>query len=80
VASILDYVVQPLWVVDQAGLIRFANPSALATLGYDAASDLLGKPRHQTIHQKRPDGTAFPAEQCPLALPSTSGQTVHSED
>jgi PAS domain S-box-containing protein len=80
VASILNYVVQPLWVVDQAGLIRFANPSALATLGYDAASDLLGKPRHQTIHYKRPDGTAFPAEQCPLVLPNTSGQTVHSED
>ena len=79
-ASILDYVVQPLWVVDHAGLIRFANPPALATLGYDAASDLLGKPRHRTIHYKRLDGTAFPAEQCPLVLPSTSGQTVHSED
>lgn len=79
-ASLLDYVVQPVWVVDQAGLIRFANRSALATLGYDAASDLLGKPRHQTIHYKRQDGTAFPAEQCPLALPPTSGQTVHGQD
>jgi PAS domain S-box-containing protein len=80
VASILDCVVQPLWVVDQAGLIRFANPSALATLGYDAASDLLGRPKHQTIHYKRSDGTAFPAEQCPLVLPRTSGQAVHGED
>jgi PAS domain S-box-containing protein len=79
-ASILDYVVQPVWVVDQAGLIRFANRSALATLGYDAASDLLGKPRHEMFHYKRQDGTAFPAERCPLVPPRTSGQTVHGED
>ena len=80
VASILDCVVQPVWVVDQAGLIRFANPSALATLGYDAASDLLGKPRHQTIHYKRRDGTVFPAEQCPMVPQRPSGQMVHGED
>ena len=80
VASILDCVVQPVWVVDQAGLIRFANPSALAALGYDQASDLLGKPSHDTIHYKRPDGTAFPVEECPMLLPRTTGQTVHAED
>jgi PAS domain-containing protein len=60
VASILDCVVQPVLVVDPSGLIRFANPSALAALGYDQACDLLGKPSHDTIHHKRPDGTAFP--------------------
>jgi hypothetical protein len=32
VASILDCVVQPVWVVDQAGLIRLANPSAIGAL------------------------------------------------
>jgi PAS domain S-box-containing protein len=67
-------------VVDQAGLIRFANPSALAAFGYDGVSDLLGKPSHQTIHYKRPDGTAFPAEECAMLLPRTTGQTVHAED
>jgi PAS domain S-box-containing protein len=68
-----------LWVVDQTGLIRFVNASALATLGYDAASDLLGKPRHQTIHYKRQDGTAFPAGQCPMVAPP-SGPMVQGED
>ena len=80
VASILDCVVQPVWVVDQAGMIRFANPSAVAALGYADVSDLLGKPSHQTIHYKRPDGTAFPAEECPMLLPRATGQTVHAED
>ncbi len=79
-ASILDCVVQPVLVVDQSGLIRFANPSALAALGYEQASDLLGKPSHDTIHYKRPDGTVFPVEECPMLLPRTTGQTVHAED
>ncbi len=79
-ASILERVVQPVWVVDQAGLIRFANPSALAALGYENVSDLLGKPAHQTVHGKRPDGAALPVEECTMLLPGTTGQTVHSED
>jgi PAS domain S-box-containing protein len=79
-ASILDCVVQPLWVVDQAGLIQFVNAAALATLGYDAASDLVGKPRHQTIHYKYQHGPAFPVEQCPMVPPRPSGQMTHGED
>jgi PAS domain S-box-containing protein len=67
-------------VADHEGLIRFANPSAVATLGYDHASELLGKPGHQMIHYKRPDGSPFPADECPLLLPRTTGQTVHQAD
>jgi PAS domain-containing protein len=65
-------------VVDQAGLIQFADPSALAALGYEDVSDLLGEPGHQTIHYKRPDGTAFPVEECPMLLRRTPAQTVHA--
>jgi PAS domain S-box-containing protein len=67
-------------VADHGGLIRFANPSAVAALGYDDVSELLGKPSHQTIHYKRPDGSPFPAEECPLLLPRTTGETIHRAD
>ena len=80
VTSILDCVAQPVWVAGQDGVIRFANPSAVATLGYDSLSDLLGKPSHQTIHYKRPDGSPFPADECPLLLPRTTGETIHRAD
>lgn len=80
VTSILDCVAQPVWMVDQDGLIRFANPSAVAALGYHDASDLRGKPSHQTIHYKRPDGASFPAEDCPMLLPRTTGKTIHCAD
>src|SRR5690348_9952986 len=79
-SSILKRVVQPVWVVDEAGLIRFANASAATALGYGHASDLLGKPSHQTIHYKRPDGTALPVQECSMLLPRTTGQELHAED
>ena len=79
-ASILQCVVQPVWVVDQAGLIRFANPSAVAVLGYPDVSDLLNKPAHETVHYKRPDGSPYRAGECTMLLPRTTGQAIHSED
>jgi PAS domain S-box-containing protein len=78
--SILDGVAQPVWVVDHDGLIRFANPAALAALGYDYLSELEGKSSHETIHHQRPDGSHYPIEECPLLLPLKTGQTTHSEE
>jgi PAS domain S-box-containing protein len=77
---ILERVVQPVWVVDEAGLIRFANASAATALGYGHASDLLGQPIHHMIHHKRPDGTACSVQECPMLLPQTTGQEFHAED
>ena len=77
--AILDCVAQPVWVVDHDGLIRFANPAALSTLGYDDPAELEGMPSHETIHYKHPDGSDFPAADCPLLRPRTTGETVHSE-
>ena len=78
--SILDGVAQPVWVVDHDGFIRFANPAALAALGYDHLSELEGKPSHETIHYEYPDGSHFPVEKCPLLLPLKTGETIHSDE
>jgi PAS domain S-box-containing protein len=79
-ASVLESVVLPIGVVDHAGLLTFANPAALAALGYQDASDLVGRSGHETIHHKRPDGTGFPVGECTIARTRTTGQTVHAED
>jgi PAS domain S-box-containing protein len=78
-AAVLDTVEQPIWVVDPDGLIRFANPAALAALGYDAADELLGCHSHETIHYRRPDGTPYPAEECPMLRPRVTGERVASD-
>ena len=74
-AAVLSAAGQPIWVVDPDDLIRFANPAALAALGYDA-EELLGCHSHETIHYRRPDGTPYPAEACPMRLPRATGESV----
>ena len=75
-AAVLRTIAQPVWVVDHEGLIRFTNPAAAAALGYNDPEDLIGRNSHETIHYRRPDGTPYPAADCPMLLPRTSGATV----
>ena len=78
-AAMLEAAGQPMWVVDRDGLIRFANPAALAALGYDSADELFGRHSHETIHYQHPDGTPYPAAECPMLLPRTTGEVDQSD-
>jgi PAS domain S-box-containing protein len=78
-AAVLQTVAQAVWVVDRDGLIRFVNPAAVAALGYDRADELLGRNSHETIHYAHPDGTPYPAADCPMLLPRDTGETVARE-
>jgi PAS domain S-box-containing protein len=78
-AAVLSTAAQPIWVVDPNGVIRFANPAAIAALGYDDADELLGRRSHETIHYSHPDGTPYPSEDCPMLLPRATGEPVSSD-
>jgi PAS domain S-box-containing protein len=78
-AAALEAVAQPVWVVDGHGRIRFANPAAVAALGYADAGELIGRDSHATIHHHRPDGSPYPAAECPMLRPRTTGEAVTSE-
>ncbi|MEV4421123.1 PAS domain-containing protein [Patulibacter sp. NPDC049589] len=67
------------YVVDPDGGVQFANPAAVALLGYDEESELLGRNSHATIHYKHPDGSHFPSEECMLLKPRTTGEVVRME-
>jgi PAS domain S-box-containing protein len=76
--AILAQVAQPVWVVDAHGRFHYANPAALAALGYDDPADLVGKPGHATVHYKYPDGRPFPEEECTVARARNAG-SAHQE-
>jgi PAS domain S-box-containing protein len=78
--TILATVDQPVWVLDHAGDFHYLNPAAVAALGYDDASELLGRPAHETVHYKRPDGSPYPLEECTLAQARMRGETAHELD
>jgi PAS domain S-box-containing protein len=78
--AILARVAQPVWVVDHRGHFHYVNPAAVAALGYDDPSELVGKPGHATVHYKYPDGTPFPEEDCPVAKARWAGETGHEDE
>jgi PAS domain S-box-containing protein len=78
-AAVLETAAQPIWVVDSEGVMRFANPAAIAALGYDDADELYGRSCHEAVHHSHPDGSRYPAAECPMRLPNETGETVRSE-
>ena len=79
VAAVLETAAQPIWVVDPEDVLRFVNPPAIAALGYDRAEELLGRRGHETVHYRHPDGTAYPAGECPMLVGLATGESVRSE-
>jgi len=51
--------------IDPAGAVAFANDAALAMLGF-SREELLGRHFHDQTHHSRPDGSPYPALDCPI--------------
>ncbi len=69
-----------LYVVDQDGNFAFVNAAAVELFGYDDESELIGLNTHATTHYRRPDGSPYPPEECPLLKPRTTGESVRVDD
>jgi diguanylate cyclase (GGDEF)-like protein/PAS domain S-box-containing protein len=65
--------------VDRRGRITFANPAALEVLGY-SREDMLGERAHALIHHTRPNGSPYPATECPTAKTLTEGASQRITD
>ncbi|MFJ8096919.1 PAS domain-containing sensor histidine kinase [Streptomyces griseofuscus] len=78
-SRILDCVPQPIWVVGPDGCILYTNPSAVSVLGYDDESELRGRSSHDTLHPLRPDGSRYPASECPMLTPARTGRALHGD-
>jgi PAS domain S-box-containing protein len=78
--AILATVGQPVWVTDGSGRFHYANPAALAALGFSEPSELVGQPAHDTVHYKYPDGSPFPEEDCPLVQARKAGETLQDTE
>ncbi len=62
-----------------SGLTTFVNPAAARMLGWPA-KELIGKPMHALLHHTRPDGSAFPREECPIYAAFRDGKTYTVDD
>jgi len=75
---ILNAAGEGIFGLDLDGRHTFVNPAAAAMLGYQP-EELVGQPSHETWHHTRPDGSAFPREECPIYRAYHDGQ-VHDGD
>jgi PAS domain S-box-containing protein len=66
----------PLWLVDGDDRIAFVNDAAVRLLGYDSDEELIGRPSHDSVHYKHPDGSPYPAEDCPITHATRRGEPV----
>lgn len=64
--AVLDAAPAPLWVIGSDGSVALANQAAVDVLGYRSASDVIGAPSHDTLHEWRPDGSRYPSHTCPI--------------
>lgn len=65
--------------VDKAGLVTFVNAAAERMLGWRAA-ELRGRPLHETIHHKKPDGSPYLRRDCPMNRALVRGREARLEE
>ena len=76
---VLDSTTEGIYGIDPGGACKFINAAGARLLGYGPA-ELIGRQVHAAVHHSRPDGTAFPAEECEIARAARDGLPVRKED
>jgi len=62
---ILSAAGEGIYGLDAEGMTTFANPAAIEMLGY-SIDELIGQPIHDLHHHTKPDGSNYPAFECPI--------------
>jgi PAS domain S-box-containing protein len=69
---ILNSIAEGVSGFDTEGNITFQNAASAAMLGWEA-SDLIGKPAHETVHRSGHDGTPYDERTCPILATLADG-------
>ena len=78
--AILSNTREAVFLMDEQQICVYANAAAEELTGY-SFEQMLGRPLHDVVHHKRPDGSHYPIEECPIdrAFPEraqTSGEEL----
>jgi len=77
---VLNSTAEAIYGIDMEGECTFCNSACLQMLGYEHEDELLGKNMHWQIHQKYPDGTHFPVEDCRIFRAFQKHEGSHVDD
>jgi PAS domain S-box-containing protein len=77
---LLNSTAEGIYGIDPDDNCTFCNPACLSLLGYTQADELIGKNMHRLTHHTRPDGAAFPIEECLIFRAAQQGEGAHVDD
>ena len=73
--GLLDKIDIAIYALNGRGECRRFNRAAEHLFGYKQ-SEMLGKNLHEALHSRRPDGSPYPQNECPLVDVSRAGKTI----
>jgi PAS domain S-box-containing protein len=76
--AITDSMGEGLYATDTEGRVTYMNEAAEQILGW-SQEDARGQVMHDLVHNRRPDGSYFAADDCPIAS-ARDGQTVRVQN
>ena len=77
--QILASTEEGIYGLDLEGRTTFVNPAAAKMIGWKPA-ELIGKPLHDILHHTKPDGSAYPREECPIYAAFVDGKVHHIQN
>ncbi len=76
--SILDSLLEGIYMLDTEGRVTFANPAACQSIGY-TMDELKGQPLHDLVHHSHRDRTPYRHDECPVNRVLLNGGSIHVE-
>lgn len=77
---LLDSTAEAIYAVDINGACTLCNAACLRLLGYSRDFELLAKNMHALMHHTRPDGRAYPVEECKIFQAFRQGKGAYVRD
>ena len=64
--TITNNTASALFMMDAQGYPMFINTAACEMTGYQGLDEIKGRPLHYAVHFRKPDGSPYPMEECPI--------------
>ncbi|MBI5429250.1 MAG: DUF3365 domain-containing protein [Nitrosomonadales bacterium] len=80
VTLLANSIAHAIYGQDVEGNCTFINAAGVKALGYDDASELLGRNMHELVHHTRTDGSRYPYAECPTYSAIREGKSCHVDD
>lgn len=64
--TIANNTASALFMMDINGYPIFINAAACEMTGYSGIDEIKGRPLHYAVHFRKPDGSPYPMEECPI--------------